>query len=41
LFNDNAIDQIHGKSLDEIFDACDKDKSGSIDFEEFKQAILM
>ena len=41
LFNDNAIDNINGKSIDEIFEACDKDKSGAIDFEEFKSAILM
>lgn len=41
LFSDNAINEINGKSLDEIFEACDKDKSGSIDFDEFKQAILM
>lgn len=32
LFTDNVIDEINGKSLDEIFEACDKDKSGSIDF---------
>ena len=32
LFTDNAIDSINGKSLDEIFEACDKDKSGDIDF---------
>lgn len=32
LFTDNAIDSIHGKSIDQIFDACDKDKSGTIDF---------
>lgn len=41
MFSDNAIDEINGKSLEEIFLACDKDKSGDIDFQEFKQAILM
>lgn len=41
LFADNAIDSINGKSLDEIFETCDKDKNGIIDFEEFKFAILM
>lgn len=33
MFNDNAIDNINGKSLEEIFLLCDKDKSGTIDFE--------
>jgi len=40
LFNDNSIDTINCKSLDEIFLLCDKDKNGTIDFEEFRAAIL-
>jgi len=41
VFNNNAIDSINGKCLEEIFSLWDKDKSGGIDFEEFKLAILL
>ena len=40
MFDDNGVDNINGKSLEEIIKTCDKDKSGTIDFEEFKMAIL-
>jgi len=40
LFSDNNVDQINGKSIEEIIMTCDKDKSGTIDFEEFKLALL-
>jgi Ca2+-binding EF-hand superfamily protein len=31
---------MNGKSIEEIIATCDKDKSGTIDFEEFKLAIM-
>lgn len=40
LFADSNVDQVNGKSVDEIIKSCDKDNSGTIDFEEFKLAIM-
>jgi len=32
MFSDNSIDNINGKSVDEIIKSCDKDGNGTIDF---------
>ena len=32
LFSDSNVEQINGKSVDEIIKECDKDNSGTIDF---------
>lgn len=33
LFDDQGMEQINGKSIDDIMKMCDKDNSGTIDFE--------
>jgi len=33
LFQDNGVDNINGKSLEELILSCDKDNSGTISFE--------
>ena len=38
---ENGMNNINGKSIDEVILSCDKDGNGIIDYNEFKAAMLM
>jgi Ca2+-binding EF-hand superfamily protein len=38
---ENGLNNMNGKSLDEVIMSCDKDGNGIIDYTEFKAAMLI